>query len=191
MPKRTLPREPSADESDLSSVAEDVLNGDQPVAGADDRVESPRKRRKAVPAPAVKRKTRKQIEVKEELEGGRNGGEDAAPAAPKKTRKRKQQATEEEGDDGAKGEAKVSDTGVKRKRKSKAEKEAELVEMALAARSVGHKLYIGAHVSSAGGRLLDSSMSSLKALAETVLLQVSTNPCSTACILVPMPLLSF
>ncbi|KAI7574347.1 hypothetical protein D0869_06692 [Hortaea werneckii] len=37
------------------------------------------------------------------------------------------------------------------KRKSKAEQEAELVEMPLAQRTLGQKLYIGAHVSAAGG----------------------------------------
>lgn len=43
----------------------------------------------------------------------------------------------------------VSDTKVKRKRKTKEEKEAEA--MPLAARTVGHKLYVGAHVSASGG----------------------------------------
>ncbi|TKA69279.1 hypothetical protein B0A55_08521, partial [Friedmanniomyces simplex] len=45
----------------------------------------------------------------------------------------------------------VVEKRVKVKRKSKAEKERELVDMPLAARAVGHKLLIGAHVSAAGG----------------------------------------
>lgn len=68
--------------------------------------------------------------------------EDATEGAPKPKRKAVKKTIKE--DSGDEDEKKVS-----RKRKTKEEKEAE--EMPLAARTVGHKLYIGAHVSSAGG----------------------------------------
>ena len=58
--------------------------------------------------------------------------------------------------DTGKGGAVVKKT--KRKRKTKEEKEAEA--MPLAIRTVGHKMFVGAHVSSAGGRfMLDKILS--------------------------------
>jgi AP endonuclease-1 len=59
-------------------------------------------------------------------------------------------------------------SGVKGKRKTKEEKEAEA--MPLLERTIGHKLFIGAHVSSAGGQScffveLDSKMNSKTLLA--------------------------
>jgi AP endonuclease-1 len=55
----------------------------------------------------------------------------------------KEEAKEEDND------GKATEKPVKKKRKTKEEKEAEA--MPLAARTVGHKLFVGAHVSSAGG----------------------------------------
>jgi len=76
----------------------------------------------------------------------------------KPTRKRKRTAqvdtpepTVPESEQKAQGEAAEAPPPTKKKRKSKAEKEAEKIMYPLAARTVGHSLYIGAHVSSAGG----------------------------------------
>ena len=44
---------------------------------------------------------------------------------------------------------------VKKKRQSKADKEAEMVANPLSARTIGHKLFIGAHVSASGGQSAD------------------------------------
>ncbi|KAK5115163.1 hypothetical protein LTR85_009921 [Meristemomyces frigidus] len=170
MAKRKLTKEPSAGESDLSPPPDDLLDGEQAVAGANGHAEEERpvKRRKAKQTapqlagtvvetnstePAekpVKKRTRKQkvkVEVEEE-----ETIEEPAPdqdAAPKKRRSRKKEVKEEEqvlDQDGN-----VIEKKVKKKRMTKAEKEAELVNMPLAARTAGHKLYIGAHVSAAGG----------------------------------------
>lgn len=50
----------------------------------------------------------------------------------------------------------VEEQKVKKKRKTKEEKEAEA--MPLAARTVGHKLYVGAHVSASGGEKIYGSL---------------------------------
>ncbi|KAK5027715.1 DNA-(apurinic or apyrimidinic site) lyase [Exophiala sideris] len=67
------------------------------------------------------------------------------PAKPKRRRKAKEEKEEEVDEPGADGEPKKP----KRKRKTKEEKEAEA--MPLAARTVGSKLYVGAHTSIAKG----------------------------------------
>lgn len=75
--------------------------------------------------------------------------EAATPApktTPKKTKKTTKQSVKVEEVDGGDGEIAVK---VKRKRKTKEEREAEA--MPLAARTVGSKVLVGAHVSSAGG----------------------------------------
>jgi hypothetical protein len=82
-------------------------------------------------------------EVKEE-----NDNEEAKLAPKRQTRKKaavKKETAEADGDE----PATVSKPAAK-KRKTKEEKEAEA--MPLAARTIGHKLFIGAHVSSAGGQ---------------------------------------
>lgn len=88
-------------------------------------------------APAKKTRQRKATKVEEEEE---------VQASPKKTKRTKKtvQAVEPEAADGQSAASKP-----KAKRKTKEEKEAEA--MPLAARTLGHKLFIGAHVSSAGG----------------------------------------
>ncbi len=83
-----------------------------------------------------------------------NNADDEPQPVAKRARKRKTKVeaiveevvvkTEVDGE--ASGERKVK----RGKRKTKEEKEAEA--MPLAARTVGHKLFIGAHVSSAGGQ---------------------------------------
>jgi AP endonuclease-1 len=77
--------------------------------------------------------------------------EDEVKPAPKKPRKKfevKKEASKVDGDKTAPAAAVAKQA--KTKRKTKEEKEAEA--MPLAARTIGHKLFIGAHVSSAGGQ---------------------------------------
>ena len=97
--------------------------------------------------PTPKRQPRRKIAVisdEEEVEA--EEPEDLKPAPKKQPRKKavKQEATEEDEDNTATAKP------AKKKRKTKEEKEAEA--MPLAARTIGHKLFIGAHVSSAGGQ---------------------------------------
>lgn len=170
MPKRKLAKEPSAEASDLSPPPDDLLDSEQAVAGANGHAEEerPGKRRRAKPIKAevaeaataldadepaekpVKKRTRKQ-KVKVEVEEEASVDEQAADqdSAPKKRRTRKKEVKEEEEEVDQDGNA--VEKKVKKKRKTKAEKEAELVDMPLAARTAGHKLFIGAHVSAAGG----------------------------------------
>jgi hypothetical protein len=92
-----------------------------------------------------KRQAKGKVVKKEEVE------EEEEPAkalskgrAHKKPEVKKEEAFEEEGN------AKATKKPVQKKRKTKEEKEAEA--MPLSARTIGHKLFIGAHVSSAGGQ---------------------------------------
>jgi hypothetical protein len=90
-----------------------------------------------------KRQSKAQAVQKEEVEE-----EDEVPKPlPKGRARKKPQVKEEAGAVQADSEAKPA----KKKRKTKEEKEAEA--MPLSARTIGHKLFIGAHVSSAGGQL--------------------------------------
>ncbi|KAK8206676.1 DNA-(apurinic or apyrimidinic site) lyase [Zalaria obscura] len=93
---------------------------------------------------------RKAAAVKQEEQEEQPSAEAQADAPPKRRRKAKvevkEEATEVQFDEA--GEP-IVEKKVKRKRKTKEEKEAEA--MPLAARTVGHKMFVGAHVSSAGG----------------------------------------
>lgn len=89
-------------------------------------------------------------EVDEALEAEQERKSTAVPKEKKKGNKKKVKVENE-------SEAEVEVDGkaekkIKKKRKTKEEKEAEA--MPLAARTVGHKLFIGAHVSAAGGKAL-------------------------------------
>lgn len=173
MPKRKVVEEDSDEGSDLSPPPDGLLNGGQAVAGANGHAdeERPTKKRQAravksetlaeTPAEAngsidtdkpVKKRTRKQkvnVEVVEDEEVGEPAQDDES--APKKKRRRKAAEVKEKDEQELDENGEVVEKKVKKKRKTKAEKEAELVEMPLAQRTIGHKLYIGAHVSSAGG----------------------------------------
>jgi AP endonuclease-1 len=73
------------------------------------------------------------------------------PAPAKRSRKRILKVEEEEQEVvGLASADEVVEKKVKKKRKTKEEKAAEA--MPIASRSIGHKLFIGAHVSSAGGQ---------------------------------------
>ncbi|KAK3640673.1 DNA-(apurinic or apyrimidinic site) lyase [Elasticomyces elasticus] len=157
MAKRKIVEEASED-SELSPPPKDL---DQAVAGANGHAEKeserPAKKPKtkqtttkvetvvsdesARPAKKTTRARKVKIEVEEEAQE-----EQTKEATPKKSRVRKVKEEEEVDENGD-----IIEKKPKAKRKSKADKERELVEMPLAARTIGHKLLIGAHVSAAGG----------------------------------------
>lgn len=159
MPKRKLATEPSIAGSDLSPPPNGLLEAGAAVAVTNGHVpEKPSKRRKTrqtetdidvhgIGKLTAKKSTSKR-KVQNELEEEVKEDDRGSTSKPKKTeRKQKVKAEEAEVDD----TGKVVKKKAKKQRKSKAEKQAELTEMPLAARTAGHKLYIGAHVSSAGG----------------------------------------
>lgn len=92
---------------------------------------------------------KKEIKKEDEDEEGESEVKEDLKTAPKKRSRKKaavkEEATEVDGDNTA-----TIANPAKKKRKTKEEKEAEA--MPLAARTIGHKLFIGAHVSSAGGQ---------------------------------------
>lgn len=92
-----------------------------------------------------RKRQRRTTEVKEEE--AEVDGNTSKPALKGRTKKSTEVKKEAEDVDG-----KAAEQPTKKKRKTKEEKEAEA--MPLAARTVGHKLFIGAHVSSAGGQCL-------------------------------------
>lgn len=96
------------------------------------------------PAPK-KRQTKAKVVKKEEAEEE----EELAKPLPKGRAREKPEAKEEEASE-IETKATAAKKPVKKKRKTKEEKEAEA--MPLSARTIGHKLFIGAHVSSAGGQ---------------------------------------
>ncbi|KAK3674471.1 DNA-(apurinic or apyrimidinic site) lyase [Recurvomyces mirabilis] len=147
MPKRRAAVQEEAEESDLSPPPAGLLDVDATVVSTNGDVdkEPPTKKHKARQAAEVKSKKVK-VEVKQEVKIEAEGEE--AETAPKKRRKGK---TEVKVEENAVDEDGNVVSKVKTKRKSKAEKERELVEMPLAARTIGHKLLIGAHVSASGG----------------------------------------
>ncbi|EON63780.1 hypothetical protein W97_03008 [Coniosporium apollinis CBS 100218] len=117
--------------------------------GSEAVVTVPKKRGRAKKA-LVTATVVEEIDVKIEVEAGTEAAANGTPAKPKKRAKKTKTTIEEEvkteeqdGEDG------TVVTKVKRKRKTKEEKEAEA--MPLAARTIGTKLLVGAHVSSAGG----------------------------------------
>ncbi|KAK5115549.1 hypothetical protein LTR62_001208 [Meristemomyces frigidus] len=149
MPKRKAVTNDEPDESDLSPPPQGLLDAVPPSSitlAPDDLLikEAPRKRRKV-----------------KQSNDGRSDKEEVVPARKRRTEKSQIKVElavevevegEGEGEGKGEGEVEVVDTvKVKTKRKSKVDKERELVEMPLAARTVGHKLIIGAHVSAAGG----------------------------------------
>lgn len=92
-----------------------------------------------------KRQTKAKVVKKEEAEEA----DEVVKLLPKGRARKKSEVKEEEPFE-EESNAKAVEKPVKKKRKTKEEKEAEA--MPLSARTVGHKLFIGAHVSSAGGQ---------------------------------------
>lgn len=213
MPKRKLEQEARTELSDLSPPPNGLLDVGQVEGGANGVAKPPsgkKRKTKHTAAEVVEtaskltRAVRKKA-VKYEEEAGSDekprsassksrkqkveAGEDThldveRETATSKTKKRNTRVKIEEE---AKVEAVSADEQagkkVKRKRKTKEEKEAEA--MPLAARTLGHKLFIGAHVSSAGGR--HCAFNSLGRQSMLRVLQASTIAFPTASISVPMP----
>jgi AP endonuclease-1 len=98
------------------------------------------------PKPTPKKRQTKAKVVKKE---GSEGEEEPAKPVPKGRARKKPEAKAEE-ESKTENNAGAVDKPATKKRKTKEEKEAEA--MPLSARTIGHKLFIGAHVSSAGGQ---------------------------------------
>ena len=191
-PKRKVVEESSVDGS--SGLSSPLSQGDLDVEAQESKPTAAKKRKIAIAQtskgntakkevkedddndekvrPAPKRQTRKKAAVKEEEEEevGAEEAEDLKPAPKKQPRKKvavKEETTEADGDE----PAAVAKPAAK-KRKTKEEKEAEA--MPLAARTIGHKLFIGAHVSSAGGQyFFRIQLCSVGSKQETYLLSIS------------------
>lgn len=161
MAKRKHIKVQAAEDSDLSPPP-DGLIGDAPIDNPAHKAPPSKKRKVKAEKEEVKPEEEIDASPTKSKKRGRTKKDIVTPDIPalqedgtatKKTPKSRKQAvkTEEEPEVGAEG-----DTGkvekVKRKRKTKEEKEAEA--MPLAARTVGHKLFIGAHVSSGGGKYI-------------------------------------
>lgn len=166
-PKRKAVQAPIVDDSDFSPPPNDLEEGATALADANadlDSTTQPTKKRKTASrivktetvteaangtsALAQKRTTRtRKVKAEPEEEESAFSSEEAPKSAPKKRQPKakivKKQEAEEE-------EELAKEKPAKKKRKTKEEKEAEA--MPLSARTIGHKLFIGAHVSSAGGQ---------------------------------------
>ena len=131
MPKRKAVVETKRDVLDVSPQPAGLLEEDSTANGTLAKRSTP------------KRKGQKRTYVEdEELDHD-------TKAIPKRTKKRKVEV-EEEKDVKAEVKGDLPEKTVKRKRKTKEDNQVEA--MPLAERTLGHKLFIGAHVSSAGGQ---------------------------------------
>lgn len=198
MPKRKLMQEASADLSDLSPPPTGLLDGVPPVEpdgkpnGIGKAPSRKKQKTKEVKQETVKTETelnrapstksaraarKKEIKYEEEPESD----EEPKPATSKGKKRKVKVEEEVKVENGEEDEG--GDKKIKRKRKTKEEKEAEA--MPLAARTVGHKLFIGAHVSSAGGRICPASRVCRSRMLSVV--QVSTIASPTASTSAPTP----
>lgn len=156
MPKRKTVTKEATPESDLSSPPEDLLETELPAPSASTAANGRANKRRrvvkkeviavkqevtATPSPAKNATRQPRVKVETAVEARSIAGEISPPPRRRKAKK------EEDLDSGEEEKKKP----VKRT-KTKAQKEAEA--MPLAARTIGHKLFIGAHVSSAGGQSL-------------------------------------
>ncbi|KAI5194875.1 AP endonuclease [Aureobasidium subglaciale] len=157
MPRASRARAVREESSDLSSAASDApektiaqtaSNGTrgtkrkrqlkQPVK---EDVEEEEEEEVEEPVPVKKTRQRKAVKVEEDVE--------ASPKETKKPTKSTKPIEEPQEEETKAVQGQATKPKVVRKRKTKEEKEAEA--MPLAARTLGHKLFIGAHVSAAGG----------------------------------------
>lgn len=166
-PKRKAVQAPIVDDSDLSPPPNDLDGGAAALANANaglDSTTQPTKKRKTASstvkpekvtqtvngtvATTQKRTARARIVKPEpEEEESAFSSEEAPKPTPKKRQAKAKVVKKEE----AEGEEELAkEKPAKKKHKTKEEKEAEA--MPLSARTIGHKLFIGAHVSSAGGQ---------------------------------------
>ncbi|KAI4722319.1 AP endonuclease [Aureobasidium sp. EXF-10727] len=153
MPRSTRARVSRQDSSDLSPAPEPIA-----IEAASDATRGSKRKRQLnqdttedveeeeeleeKPAPVKKARQRKTVKVDQAI---------SPPPAKRANKSTKSTAVIEETNEAeiTAADAQETKTKVVRKRKTKEEKEAEA--MPLAARTLGHKLFIGAHVSAAGG----------------------------------------
>lgn len=166
MPKRKAVQASIVDDSDLSPPPNDLDEGAAALANANadlDSTTQPTKKRKTASsivqsetitptangtvATTQKRAVRTRKVKTEPEEEAAFSSEEAPRPTPKKRQPKAKVVKKEEAEE---GEELAEEKPVKKKRKTKEEKEAEA--MPLSARTIGHKLFIGAHVSSAGGQ---------------------------------------
>ena len=166
MPKRKAVQAPIADDSDLSPPPNDLTEGAAALANVNADLNStaqPTKKRKTTSsivksetikpttngtvATIQKRAVRNRKVKTEPEEEAASSSEEAPRPTPKKRQPKAKVVKKEEAEE---AEELAEEKPVKKKRKTKEEKEAEA--MPLSARTIGHKLFIGAHVSSAGGQ---------------------------------------
>ncbi|KAF7197400.1 DNA-(apurinic or apyrimidinic site) lyase 1 [Pseudocercospora fuligena] len=153
MPKRKAVKQTEKEELRLSPAPDETLEADGNAPNGTKPSSSKRRKIKTevveeiavTKSPEASKSRKAQIEAKVEEETGAGAEQSPKPKAKRKAKVKqevKAEVEEAENED-------TRETKVKRKRKTKEEKEAEMLP--LAARTVGHKLFIGAHVSSAGG----------------------------------------
>lgn len=129
--RKTVKKSVTVQEAESVPVP-DVLLKEEKVVNGDEAHTSPGKGKK-----------RKHVEVHEET---------TKPTAKIEKRKKVKIETKEETSETQVGGEITKEKKAVRKRKTKGEKEAEA--MPLASRTVGHRLFVGAHVSSAGGKCI-------------------------------------
>lgn len=147
MPKRKQTADAANEESKVSQKSNDTSEKRRKVKAEAQETEAIASQTTQLPGkPRTARKVK--TEVKEELE--EDAQQDNQSGTPAKQRRRKvKEVKQEEEEKDIEEDGAVVQKKAKAKRKTKAEKEAEA--MPLAARTIGHQLYIGAHVSAAGG----------------------------------------
>ncbi|KAK4614142.1 Apurinic-apyrimidinic endonuclease 1 [Fulvia fulva] len=149
-PKRKLKQEPADETAELLEVNGTATNGVNGDAAAPTKKR--RTKKESIEAtvteeqPAATPKRSRATKVKVEVEEEEEAVEGAAPSLPKRKRKVKEEIKQEEEVD---GNGEVVEKTAKKKRKTKEERDAEMIP--LASRTLGHRLFIGAHVSAAGG----------------------------------------
>jgi AP endonuclease-1 len=163
MPKRKAVQAPVVDDSDLSPPPNNLDEGAAALANVNADLNSttqqPTKKRKTASS-IVKTETAtetangtvattqrriartRKVKPEPEEEESACSSEEAPKPAPKKRQPKAKVVKKEDPEE--------EEKPIKKKRKTKEEKEAEA--MPLSARTIGHKLFIGAHVSSAGGQ---------------------------------------
>lgn len=183
MPKRKVVEEVNVEQSELSSPPDDLPNG--AVNGTKKSAKTTTRKRKVKveedvdEKPQAKKGKKRKLKVEEEEETAELDRRKKGEKRAVKVAKAEEETAEVE------GSGEVVEKKSKRKRKTKEEKEAEA--MPLAARTIGHKLFIGAHVSSAGGQYL--TLYSYRKHPDDC--QAFTTRWSTACTSAATPLLSF
>ena len=157
MPKRKAVKQLEREDSELTPPPDGLLDElPADTNGTTNGTSTPGKKRKIkqevvneeekTPKKAARTKKSK-VKVEIEEEDDAEAGADETSKTKTKRKAVKKEVKEEGAEDDA-DEAKPE----KKKRQSKADKEADMISNPLAARTIGHKLFIGAHVSASGGQ---------------------------------------